>query len=364
MGQIEIIVVEDNIDQQEIIKASADAYEIEYHRTVKLCFYDNAKEAIDNINGNYDGVILDMKLHDDQEAGSTILSAIEASSFRVPVIFVTAYPDLVSQSEIILRCRARAEGTYRDDFDLFFDLYHTGITKIMGGRGKIEETLKVVFAKSLMPKPQRDTWIAYGKTDSPKTEKALLRFTLNHLMQLLEDDEDKCFPEEMYICPPFQKGFKTGSIVKQKEGSGLCIVLNPACDLVMRTTGQMKTDRLLLVEIDDETKAYKHILEKLATEEERNQALNKFFSNIHSQFYHWLPTTTFFPGGFINFRKLSSTSMKQCLKSYDLPHVQVSSHFVKDILSRFSSYYSRQGQPDIEYSHIITKTLAASESAE
>jgi len=359
MGQINIIVVEDNADQQQIIRDSADAYEIDCDRRVELIFCDNAEEAIASINGNFDGVILDMKLHNDQEAGSTILTAMEKASFRVPVIFVTAYPDLVNQSEIVIRCHAKAEGSYRDDFELFFDLYNTGITKIMGGRGKIEETLKVVFAKNLMHPAQRDAWISYGKSDSAMAEKAMLRFTLNHLMQLLEDDQAHCFPEEMYIYPPLQRGFKTGSIIKKKEGDSHYIVLNPACDLVMRATGQMKTDRLLLVEIDDESKAYNHILAKQTDEDSKKEILNKFFSNSYSPFYHWLPSTSFFPGGFINFRKLATLNPKQCLTHHDPPSVQVASSFVKDVLSRFSSFYSRQGQPDIDSSQIIAKILAS-----
>ncbi|MFQ2549269.1 hypothetical protein ACK305_18520, partial [Aeromonas caviae] len=34
---------------------------------------------------------------------------------------------------------------------------------------------------------------------------------------------------------------------------------------------------------------------------------------------------------------------------YDKPLIQISPAFVKDIVSRFSSYYARQGQPDIDH---------------
>jgi hypothetical protein len=180
---------------------------------------------------------------------------------------------------------------------------------------------------------------------------------LNHLMQLLDDDEEECFPEEVYIHPPLQDGLRTGSIVKRKEDKKLSVVLTPACDLVIRESGQVKTDKILLVEIDEETKVYGHILDKMATKEEKEKTLQTILNNRHSLYHHWLPTTTFFPGGFINFRKLSTLSKKDCLKQYDAPDIQVSPHFVKDILSRFSSYYARQGQPHVECSQIINKIV-------
>jgi len=47
--------------------------------------------------------------------------------------------------------------------------------------------------------PQKETWVAYGEKDAIRTEKALLRHTLNHLLQILDDEVDNCFPEELYI---------------------------------------------------------------------------------------------------------------------------------------------------------------------
>jgi len=359
MSEIYIMVVEDNSGDRQIVRDSAEFYELEFDRKVKIEFCDNVPDAIARINGSFDGAILDMKLQNDEEGGNKILEAIENSTFRVPVIFVTAYPDLVDNSNLVLRSRPRGEGKYSDDFDAFFDFYHTGITKIMGRRGKIEEALGKVFINCLMPKPQRDTWIGYGQKDPVKTEKALLRFTLNHLMQMLDDDDELSFPEEAYLYPPVQQGFKTGSIVKEKGADSFSVILNPACDLVVRSSGQIKTDRLLLVEIDGHNKVYDHILKKLSTSEEKEEKLRLFFCNRYSPYYHWLPETTFFAGGFLNFRKLSTMSPKECLKKFERPKVQVSSHFIKDILSRFSSYYARQGQPDIECSDIVKNILSS-----
>lgn len=354
MNQIKIMIVEDDVDQQSIFKDSARVYEVKHKVNYQFC--DNVDDAISKIDGSFDGAIIDLKLKEQPEGGNTILKEMEKALFRVPVIFVTGHPDLVSLNDMVVRCRARNERTYAEDLDEFYGIYDTGLTRIMGGRGIIEQTLNRVFVQNLLP--HRNAWVAYGQSDSSKTEKALLRFALNHLMQLLDDDEDRCFPEEVYLYPPLHEELKTGSIVKEKGGTGLRIVLNPACDLVIREAGKFNTDKILLIEIDDGPKVYDHVLKKLEKQEEKESKMQTILSNRHTLYHHWLPKTNFFPGGFINFRKLCTLSKKEFLKQFDRPHIQVSPHFVKDILSRFSSYYARQGQPDIECSDFISEVIA------
>ena len=43
--------------------------------------------------------------------------------------------------------------------------------------------------------------------------------------------------------------------------------------------------------------------------------------------------------------------------SFEEPIIQVSMHFVKDIVARFSSYFARQGQPDFDCKFIAKKML-------
>jgi len=151
------------------------------------------------------------------------------------------------------------------------------------------------------------------------------------------------------------------------------VVLSPTCDLVVRNDGQMKTDRILLVGIDIEEKVYGHALKRIDQKDEmtaedkkgeKEAFLNAAFTNRHTLYHHWLPRTSFFLGGFVNFRKLSALSKKGCGKQFEEPHIQISPHFVKDILSRFSSYYARQGQPDIERNKIIEEVITSFGKAE
>ena len=359
MCKLKILVVEDDKKQQQIFSDSVEVYKNKHNCKIEFLFTDSLKLAKEKIDGSFDGVIMDLKLKDEEDGGNQIAEDMHKSFFRVPIIFVTGFPGLVNNDNpLIIKSRSREAETYEDDLDMFFEIYKTGLTKIMGGRGKIEQTLNEVFLKNLLP--QLKAWKDYGKSDPSRTEKALLRFTLNHLVQILDDDEDQCFPEEVYIYPPLSDGLKTGSVMKSKDDESLFIVLNPACDLVIRQGGGINTDRILIVKIDEEQKVYGHILKKLKSTEDKEKKINTILSNRHTLYYHWLPKTSLFPGGFINFRKLSTLSKKECQKQFNEPYIQISPHFVKDILSRFSTYYARQGQPDIERNAIIEKIVASS----
>jgi len=253
MDKLKILVVEDDKEQQEIFSSSVEVYKDKHknNRDIEFLFAESLDQAREKVNGSFDGIILDLKLNEEEEGGNQIAEEMLKSLFRVPIIFVTGFPDLVNKDNpLIIKSRSRASETYESDIDIFFEIYNTGLTKIMGGRGKIEQTLYEVFLKNLLP--QLDAWKAYGKSDSSRTEKALLRFTLNHLMQILDEDEDQCFPEEVYIYPPLSDALKTGSIIENKDDKSLYAILNPACDLVVRKNGEYKTDRIMLVEIEKE----------------------------------------------------------------------------------------------------------------
>ena len=221
----------------------------------------------------------------------------------------------------------------------------------MGGRGIIEQTLSQVFLENLLP--QIDKWIHYGEDDSSRTEKALLRHTLNHLLQLLDDDADSCFPEEVYLHPPLNDDIRTGSLVKEKESGKWFAVMSPACDLVVREDGSRNTDRILIVEVDLGTTLFPWF-DDTNLSNTRKGELKRAFGNNKSAYHHWLPKTDFFEGGFLNFRKLFTLEIEQFQEKFHIPpEIQISLSFVKDIVARFSSYYARQGQPDIDFDRFI-----------
>ena len=343
MNQIKILFVEDAKDQQDIFKDIVEVFNRTNNLNVKYEIAEDPTEASNLIDGSYDGAIIDLKLDDDEEAGNRIVMNLYHTFTRIPIIFVTAYADMVIDHPSVIKTRRREDGTYDSDLQLLRKIQETGLTRIMGGRGLIEQRLSEVFLKNLLP--QIGTWISYAETDSGRTEKALLRYTLNHLFQLLEDDQERCFPEEFYLCPPALDRITTGSMVK--IDNQWFMVLSPACDLVPRgENGVRNTDDILLVEIES--------VDKVLSGSKSKGRVRELCTNKRD-YYHWLPETDFFEGGILNFRKLKTLNEDNFEEKFGKPVIQISPSFVKDIISRFSSYYARQGQPDIDSEAFVAR---------
>jgi hypothetical protein len=96
--------------------------------------------------------------------------------------------------------------------------------------------------------------------------------------------------------------------------------------------------------------------------ERTEKQLKDVFKNNYAFYYHWLPKTDFcdfdFEGGFLNFRKLETVNKADFDEQFETPSIQISPFFVKDIVSRFASYYARQGQPDIDIKDFVARYTA------
>ena len=300
---MKILLVEDEQEQQDAFKEAIYVLEHRDSLNVEYKIVKDVSGAMTAIDGSYDGAIVDLKLGDDEIGGNEVVRQLGDAFTRIPIVFVTAFVDFVDNHPSVIKKRRREDGTYESDLLLFKGIYDTGLTRIMGGRGDIEKHLTEVFLKNLLP--QIETWVSYGKKDSERTEKAFLRYALNHLFQLLEEGDERCFPEEVYLHPPMSGNITTGSIVKEKCNNKSFVVLSPACDLVIRPNGEFKTDRILLVEIEEENDIAKDIGKK------KRRSL---CANNQELYYHWLPKIKCFDGGFLNFRKLKTVDKINSLR--------------------------------------------------
>ncbi|EPK7528579.1 hypothetical protein RAG00_21140 [Klebsiella variicola subsp. variicola] len=356
MNKIDLLLVEDDEQDQKTCQHAADDFQDDNNCMINIRVCAKVEDALAALNeSHFDGAIVDMRLAGDGNEGNDVIDRIKDTFRRIPVAIMTGTPDAANTAGFpLIEVYKKGEAKYSEIIDEIYKIYTTGLTKIMGGKGEIEKNLSKIFINNLLP--QREKWSEYGKLDNLKTEKALLRHTLNHLIQLLDGDVDKCYPEEMYIWPPVSQKINTGGIVKDKHSNEFYIIMNPACDLAERIGGGCNTDRALLAKIDsEETFLEEELIKKKLrnpnaeslTDDQKRSALSS--ARQHKTFYyHWLPKTNFFKGGFINFRKISTHTQKEFDDNFDTPSYQISPPFLKDIVARFSSYYARQGQPDIE----------------
>lgn len=360
MTEMYLLLVEDHEQDQKSCENAVNDFKEDNNCIIHLKTCSNIEEALSALNGSYyDGAIIDMKLAGQGNEGNQVINQIRSTFRRIPVVIMTGTPDVAEKDGIpLVKLCKKGDDTYLYVIQSLWDIYKTGLTKIMGGRGEIEKNLSEIFIKNLLP--HRDRWIEYGAAESERTEKALLRHTLNHLAQLLDDGENKCYPEEFYIYPPISDRINTGCIVKSKNSDNYYVVMNPACDLAERDDGGCNTDRALLAKIDSEQeflddelirkKRKNNTLQELT---EKNKKESIASARQHKTFYyHWIPETKFFKGGFLNFRKIATHTEEELGNNFEIPSKQISSPFVKDIVARFSAYYARQGQPDIDHEKV------------
>ena len=347
MNPLRILIVEDYEQDLENFRDTVAIYGEEKDRDVEVVECTNLDEAMGKLDPSFDGAIIDIELstQDDKvDEGNQLIRQIAESYFRIPIFVYTANPTRVDESIEGIDVYIKGKSEYSDLLDRFWAVYDTGLTRIMGGRGKIEELLSRIFRKNLTPR--RDNWIERSKNEGQsRTERALLRYTLNHMLHLLDDDGESCFPEEVYLSPPLLDGITTGSIVKGKSDNQQFAILSPACDLVIRKNGEFKTDRLLLVKIecangilDKATTDIKKMAEGRRKKEKLDDRLRDILNNNYTLYYHWLPKTDFFAGGFLNFRKVNALTKDEFDDKFENPSIQISPFFVKDIVARFSSF--------------------------
>ena len=357
MSELRLLIVEDNVDELDTCRRTIRRHSVEIDREVELVECVDVNEAIAQLDNTFDGAIIDIRLSLSGlgDEGNEIIRKIEEGFFRIPVAVLTGTPDSVDCSKCIGVFKKGDRGAGYDDLvDRFFAIYDTGLTRILGGRGTIESKLGQVFLNNLLP--QIGTWEAYADSYPCRTENALLRHTLNHLIQLIDMEIVECFPEEFYLYPPVSEEIRTGSILEEIDSGINFVVLSPDCDIVVREAKNRNTDRVLFAEIVPPKAVLpwydRDQLSSLG--KDKRNSLRDALQNKRGNYYHCLPETDFFPLGFLNFRNLRTVKEEDIRDRFKMPpEMQISPPFVKDIVSRFSSYYGRQGQPDIDFADFI-----------
>lgn len=299
-------------------------------------------EGIRMINSNYNGVIIDIKL-DAEHNGNDIVSEI-LKKYRLPIVIFTGTPDVSVEKDAPISVYIKGEDSHESIICDLCEISDTGIYNVLSGTGIIEEIMTRIFWKNLYP--QMDVW-KEKKGQGVDTEKILLRYTISHIQELIDNDVPSYVTEEMYIKPPISKEIKTGDIYQEKYLDEYFIVLSPPCDLAIHG-GKIKTDRILVCEIEEQDDINKLLMSKGKNADKKREFIRNGLNNNFTDYYHWLPGNSLFSGGYINFRKVITYEPEDFYSRFGDAKLKVQDYFVKSIMNRFSAYYARQGQPDFD----------------
>ena len=335
---MKILLVEDDKTSIEAFQDSVKIFKIKNKVDVEYVIVENTEEAFGILSGDFDGAIVDLKLGADAEGGSKVIDRIY-QNFRIPVSVHTGTPkELAVEIPEYVVTYVRGECTYEEMLNRHLEIYKTGLTRIFGSNGCMENALNSVFWKHL-PKAFSH-WIDNDSSDELK-EKQLLRYTLSHIQEILAIDEkgidENRNSAEFYIYPPIKDSISEGVLIREKATGNQYIVLTPACDI-----SQKKADFIQLAKIESLLN-YDPVKRK-GNADSRQAALTNLIMNKSGR-YHFLPHYMEFGPSLIDFQNLSSISLDE-QESRFVKMCTVAAPFYKDIVARFSSNYSRQGSPD------------------
>ena len=338
------LLIEDSADDSASFQDTVKRLNIEAEKEIyHLEIADTYSNAMEKISEKLNGIIVDIKL-DESHSGNEIIREI-VKKFRVPVAIFTGTPDTDQSDNSPIKIYKKGETHHEEIIKELCAVSDTGLFNVLGGTGTIESVMTKIFWDNLYP--QIELWKG-KKVQGVETEKILLRYAVSHIQELIDNEVPAYVTEEMYISPPINDEIKTGSIIQAKTDNIYCIVLSPPCDLAIHN-GKMKTDCILICEIDSQDEVNARIIEGTTSESKQRKKIATALNNNYTDYYHWLPRNTLFAGGYINFRKVITYSPEELLKNFNHPLIKVQEGFVKSILSRFSSYYARQGQPDFNF---------------
>ncbi|MBN8640711.1 MAG: response regulator [Flavobacteriales bacterium] len=347
---INLLIVENEEPQRKLLRDAVEIFNKKNETQIILDEAGGLEEGLFKIRtNNYDGAFVDLRIeqNDTIGLGNEILKEIK-QKLRFPVRVISGHlgdlePELQNENSLF-KCYNRGDEDYDILLNELKDICSTGIIGILNNRGLIENNISLIFwnhISAILPE-----MIEYKKEHTEfNIEKVLLRYISTHIQEYLEISIDNNLEPlhsiEFYIKPPIKEKVFTGDIIKFIDSKNYGIILTPACDLAtdeLRT--KPKAKYVTVACIYD----YSTVINGRKPED-----VEKLERNNLDLKYHFLPKTILFQGGFINFQHIISVPIKEINENtkFEVECV-ITNPFRKDIISRFSNYFSRQGQPAFE----------------
>jgi hypothetical protein len=372
---ISLLIIEDDDGQIEQIKDAIRDFNRKEGKVAGIKIQEKSvKTFFDAIlfllKDEFDAAIIDLKLSgtSDNDEGINLIEII-IDRLRFPIFVRSGFPEKVediSSEHTFVKVFKKTDKVDNIITEIV-KFYKNGITTTIGTKGKVEKYLNKIF------------WDRFSKNihlwdkellENNEHEKSLVRYCLTLLQEHLEVEENgenflDYHPFEVFIKPPIKSNHFFGDIIY--DGSNYHIILSPACDMV-----QKKYEKVIIARIDplDEIDLFiehqqRYYQNQKVSKSKADKAKKKvleFLTNNHSEKYHYLPAYQVFPGGLINFQKIQSKKKEELIEF--IRFASISGKFSKDISSRFSSYFARQGQPNLNINVLLKSVLEDSEIEE
>lgn len=377
MNNIDFLLIDDDRNQELLFIEAINEINETTDLNITYKVVKTPESAMIELYQNYfKAIIIDLKLNNDDNAvesdeeisGNVLLKRIIEKEI-VPIVVITGFPDKVSTDidRSIVKVLPKETNLY-DEINALIEKYSDSVFKIFGSRGEINKNIKELFW-NVIPQCFTSKNQDISLLSKEKQETVIIRYISSWLSNkyMFDDKYIDVEPIEMYMFPNPIKQVCTCDIYKKYIDANIdeyFIVLTPSCDLANK-----KVDEVILCKIKnyDEVQSFKERLDIYNNEQnkESNKAkkakgdLIKWFRNSHSDSlrYHFLPKVKDFTGGFVDFRSILSLEYdKESGEIIDDSYLKIgviTESFKRDIVSRFSSYYHRQGQPEFNCDSVL-----------
>jgi CheY-like chemotaxis protein len=361
MEEIKILMVDDDPVQCDQAKQLLNNEVISGKKIIFESIQDFGRATELLLERDIDILILDLKgngLSDEGlPLGESVLNEIKKKCF-VPIIFYTGFPGQIQSQESEL-IRVVNKG-------LSVSALKTEIESVMASKlpfikkslnDYIRETLRLYLWDFV-----HEEWQSLSQITDGVSLNYLLARRLAHslskerIMTLVGSgpiNEDIAHPMEFYVYPPVRQQISTGDILR-KDGK-IFVILNPACDLILRSGIRKAKDIILAEGISlEETSEYKKYKESRTAgpKKELTKLLENNADENRDRFF-LLPKTKFIENTIIDFLKIKVIPETE-LTGFEIV-AELDSPFAESVLSRFVKYYNRIGVPDIKSEDLLAE---------
>lgn len=347
---IQIIIIEDDKSLQDVYKDSIEEFNKENSLyEIKCDILDNDDKIPQLLyDCHIDAIIVDLDwgTGSPQNEGNKLVKKIYEDC-RIPIFIVSGNLQFLEKEypeSPIFRKYQRDEVLNDDLLKEIAQLYKTGYTNVLGNYSEIDNMLRKVFWDHMS-----NVINAWQDQEKNLQTQRMLRFAVTRINEMLnistDDSHDDYDALEFYIKPAIKERPFTGDIIYYDDKK--YVVITAACDME-----QDKSDFVVLCQIDfDIFNDLKERIKNRSRSKKDEGELKKYINNAKAR-YHLLPPCELFIGGLIDFQIIRSVS-KDDFKEHASVIASINPIFHKDIQARFSHYYGRQGQPQLNKDDII-----------
>lgn len=339
---INILLVEDEESQIQMIKEAVETYCISNGCEINIDSIKNDLEIGNKLfDKKYDCIVIDINWGEENPDGGKKLINKIVNKKRIPLIVYAGNLSYVEDIEEQIGFKKFIRTTpFRTVLDEIKRIKDLKIFDLIGYSGELDAKITDIFwndleksIKSIKNIPEYD--------DSNALVRMLTTRIVNKL-NINEEGKQKYF--EFYISPPVSDDVHNGDIYTI-DGENYLVIM-PECQIIHHLS-----EPVVMAHIDYEKINNKLEIVKRAGENKRANVLNDVLSLEKNPSGQFIPPFKDKGIGFINFANICTISREKLIK--DNKYVSINPEYMKNIQARFSQYYSRQGQPDIDIEHLL-----------